>query len=281
MADFLSVGKNYVAVPLSTLILILGPPRTMARVKNDNHPTMTEREWKCGCTATTGVDEDNLAHWRGCGRHKDVLLSRSVFQEIAEAGGRRWWPPEIPSGVAQKWAVPVLTLNIALTVGMLVEYSVSLKRAKQAEDASLIDALTGLYNRRGWDRRVLEEANRLKRSREPAAIIILDVDGLKIINDSKGHAAGDAALRQVADVLRDVTRENDIAARLGGDEFGLFAPDAVQTDGEIIIARLQRGFAQASLSVSVGIAYVDENEKLDAAIILADREMYKNKNRTR
>lgn len=257
---------------------MLGSPALIERVATQPQPA-TNREWNCGCRATSDHDEHNLAYWRCCVQHEDVFFRRPVSLKHAEPEGWRWWPV-VPARITQKWAVPVLMTSIAVTVGTLVECSVSWKRAKQAEEASLVDALTGLYNRRGWDRRLLEEANRLKRAHEPAAIIVLDVDGLKVINDSNGHAAGDAALRQVSNILREVTRENDIAARLGGDEFGLFAPEATRTDGEVILARLQRGFAKASLSVSVGISYVEEHENLDAAMIHADHEMYKNKNST-
>ena len=104
-------------------------------------------------------------------------------------------------------------------------------RAHHAEKKSLADPLTGLYNRRGWDRRLAAEASRALRYDHPACVLAVDIDGLKQVNDLQdGHAAGDAVLRRAADALCVALRDQDLVARVGGDEF-LILGVACDADG--------------------------------------------------
>ncbi|HET9691653.1 MAG TPA: sensor domain-containing diguanylate cyclase, partial [Acidimicrobiales bacterium] len=94
------------------------------------------------------------------------------------------------------------------------------QRREEAEAARVgTDALTGLRNRRGWDDVVTLEAERLGRFGDPAVVVVVDLDGLKVINDTVGHGAGDAHIRRAAAVLAGAVRGEDVLARLGGDEF--------------------------------------------------------------
>ena len=103
-------------------------------------------------------------------------------------------------------------------------------RAHHAEKKSLADPLTGLYNRRGWDRRLAAEASRALRYAQPTCVLAVDIDGLKQVNDQDGHAAGDAVLRRAADALCTALRNQDLVARVGGDEF-LILGVACDADG--------------------------------------------------
>ena len=88
-----------------------------------------------------------------------------------------------------------------------------------------IDSLTGLYNRRAFEKKIEDEFERSKRYGNPLSILILDVDNFKTINDTYGHHGGDAALVRIAETLREKTRQSDFACRYGGEEFLLILPE--------------------------------------------------------
>lgn len=160
--------------------------------------------------------------------------------------------------------------------------TVELARAnEEIRRMSLTDELTGLHNRRGFyllARQVLRAA---QRTRRPAQLIFLDVDGLKAVNDRHGHEAGDALIADTARALNATFRESDVIGRLGGDEFGVLA-----VEGELGPAELRRRLAETfadfsrpdrpyRLSASVGIVTVAQaDESLDALIARADEAMY-------
>jgi diguanylate cyclase (GGDEF)-like protein len=149
------------------------------------------------------------------------------------------------------------------------------------------DALTGLWNRRYMDERLAEEISRSKReSRYRFSVVVVDVDNLKYINDHIGHAAGDAALRWVAQFLREGLRLHDICARLGGDEFLLVLPACGEKDAREFIERLNRRWRAAaerdasSVSISIGSAsYPTHGSTLPELLAVADDAMYTQKRR--
>ena len=100
------------------------------------------------------------------------------------------------------------------------------------------DPLTGLANRRAFDERVADEVARAQRRAQPVALVLLDVDRLKPVNDTRGHAAGDALLQAVAALLRDQARTIDLAARIGGDEFALLLPETDHAGAVTLVQRL-------------------------------------------
>jgi diguanylate cyclase (GGDEF)-like protein len=118
---------------------------------------------------------------------------------------------------------------------------------ERARELALRDQLTGLHNRRFFDDQLERALARADRSGRPVALLVIDLDGLKAINDSGGHAAGDAALRAAAEALRASVRSSDLPCRLGGDEFAVILPDA---SGEAALGVAER--AQAALAAAVG-----------------------------
>ena len=143
------------------------------------------------------------------------------------------------------------------------------------------DELTGLYNRhfmRDELRRMTAHASRRDRS---FAVLSLDVDGLKSVNDSRGHQAGDALLRGIADALRTVLRSEDIAVRTGGDEFVVLLPDADRTEAVKVAYRIRQRVASlgnwGGQGVSTGIAVWKRGTDPDEALRQADEELYRSK----
>ncbi len=149
-----------------------------------------------------------------------------------------------------------------------------------------IDPLTGLYNQRWMTESLDREIRRAERYASPLALLMVDLDGLKAINDQRGHAAGDAALRHAAKRFLRVLRQSDGAARTGGDEFCIVLPETAATGAEQVARRLLESFREAApelelcggqLTASIGVAEWERG--MDAAQLCdaADRAMYRAK----
>ena len=135
------------------------------------------------------------------------------------------------------------------------------------------DKLTGLPNRRSWDEQLARALARADRTDEPLSVAVCDVDGLKQVNDRRGHAAGDVLLQDVARSLRRAARVADVVARVGGDEFAVLLSGA---DGLAAIDAVERLVAAlpADSSVSVGVAEWDRRESGADLVARADARMY-------
>ena len=162
------------------------------------------------------------------------------------------------------------------------------KRAEAAlQSLSLIDELTGLYNRRGFLAVTEQHIATIRRSDKVPVILYADLDGLKEINDSLGHHEGDRALAKAAEILKDSFRTSDIVARIGGDEFVVLAAIGADESAELVVQRLQAKFTASnerrnrpySVSVSVGVAYFgdDQTDSIEELMAQADRAMYQQK----
>jgi diguanylate cyclase (GGDEF)-like protein/PAS domain S-box-containing protein len=154
------------------------------------------------------------------------------------------------------------------------------------------DALTGLTNRRRFAIEVDHHLRRCRRSGPRGALLVVDLDHFKTINDAEGHAAGDRVLVAVAQSLSNAVRDTDVVARLGGDEFAVLLTDAGREEAERVAervvvlvgatARSHHGSAGGTVTASVGIAMV-EADSVDPGTLLAgaDRQMYDAKRRGR
>ena len=160
------------------------------------------------------------------------------------------------------------------------------RQADRLAELSETDPLTGLSNARGLFDRLDAELARSRRYREPLALLSMDLDGLKSINDRYGHRAGDDAIRSVSDVIRSELRESDVGARWGGDEFAVLAPSTSRVAALALAERIRALIPQRStrwpLSVSVGVATLDpstDGEGFDSATLMraADAAMYEAK----
>lgn len=144
------------------------------------------------------------------------------------------------------------------------------------------DALTGLLNARALWARVQQESARATREAKTFSLFVLDMNGLKHINDTRGHLVGNKALQAVAGALRSCLREYDLAARMGGDEFVLLLPGLGSEDAALkrielaaAIRSLKDQFADAEISVSMGSAsYPEDARNPESLMAIADRRMY-------
>lgn len=157
------------------------------------------------------------------------------------------------------------------------------KKEKQVEYLSFHDEMTGLYNRRYFE----NELKRLGSSRKyPITVLIGDLDGLKIINDTYGHKKGDEYIINTADILKSTARSEDIIARIGGDEFAIILPSTDSEEAENFCRRIRQNIAKFNhnnnqitpLSISIGFEVMkNSSQNLDDIFIRADKKMYLNK----
>jgi diguanylate cyclase (GGDEF)-like protein len=151
--------------------------------------------------------------------------------------------------------------------------------ATMTEHAST-DALTGLANRRSWDDQLTRAIAHAERTHETLSVAVCDVDGLKEINDRRGHAAGDELLRGIADRWRADARAADLIARIGGDEFAVLLPGADEAGAQDVVERLIRSLPDGA-SVSFGVAEWDLREDAVGMMARADLRMYDEKRRSK
>ena len=150
------------------------------------------------------------------------------------------------------------------------------------ESQATRDPLTGLPNRAGFNEVLGHEISSADRT-APPALLLVDLDGFKGVNDTDGHLAGDAVLRGVAAVLTDVARTSDVACRLGGDEFAIVLPRTTQRQAMTVARRLlaaARGAAglsstNARVTLSIGISWLADPASVEELVAVADAALYR------
>ena len=170
--------------------------------------------------------------------------------------------------------------ELSLRAGPAIENAKRFREARQLAD---LDALTGLHNRRYFHETLGREVARAHRYNRQLALIVLDLDDFKAINDRIGHLAGDAVIAESAERVRDVVRSADIACRVGGDEFAVIMPESTLTDSDQLYRRLQaavsaRPIGQAGrLSFSAGIAELKSEDDPTVFFERSDEALYRAK----
>ena len=173
--------------------------------------------------------------------------------------------------------LPEVELFAALLSGLLAHelaLHAQQRRADLAVADALRDPLTGLVNRRGWDDLLEAEERRCQRHAHGACILVLDIDDLKVVNDTQGHAAGDDLIRRTATALGTACREHDVPSRIGGDEFAVLAIETDLAGGTALARRVERALGEAGIAASIGVAARTPASSLHAALHLADANMY-------
>ncbi|MDZ7841511.1 MAG: GGDEF domain-containing protein [Gammaproteobacteria bacterium] len=152
---------------------------------------------------------------------------------------------------------------------------------------ALHDSLTGLYNRRGFDKALAREIRRAERDNSPLAVIMFDIDGFKACNDTYGHAVGDNILKQLAQVASAQMRAGDVLARWGGEEFIVVLP-GIDAEGAGVLGERIRSMVESArvdgpgrITVSVGVTAYRPGERLTDVCNRVDRAVYIVKERGR
>jgi diguanylate cyclase (GGDEF)-like protein len=169
-----------------------------------------------------------------------------------------------------------------------LRYAVERHRMQaELRQQALVDELTGLYNRRGFTTLADHLLKVAERSGEPVAVLFVDLDGMKAINDSLGHAEGDRALTDTAGILSRTLRKSDLLGRLGGDEFCALLVNCSPAFEGVVLARLnqsieghnERAGRPFRLSLSVGVSRYDPTDPVPVEELIerADRSMYEQK----
>lgn len=153
------------------------------------------------------------------------------------------------------------------------------ERLRNAADR---DALTGVGNRRGLEAVATRELARARRSGEPLSVLVLDLDGLKLINDEHGHEAGDRAIVELAETAGGQLRDSDYLARQGGDEFVILLPATGAAGARRVASRIrravsERAFPYGVLSTSIGSALWPSGGSFAEALREADEALYRDK----
>ena len=177
-----------------------------------------------------------------------------------------------------------------LTLQMIADFAaIAIERAyylRSVQRMALTDTLTGLPNRRAFERTLDREIEKTRRSGSLFSLLLIDVDKFKLINDQHGHAEGDKCLVRVAKVLHLTARKADLCARLGGDEFAVLLPDTTDEQAHFFVQRLQAVLHEQNLKskipifLSIGARMVEVNNP-DGILAEADREMYRQKSKDR
>ena len=200
----------------------------------------------------------------------------------------------LESGAIDHLVKPVSGMLLCAKVRAVCERSRSQRELRNklqfALENAAHDPLTGLFNRRYFERRLREESAHARRHKRPFAIVLLDLDHFKLVNDTYGHEDGDRVLKHVAEVVAASLREDDIACRYGGEEFVLLLRATGLQAARIVANRLRTTLAtkpivlgdkreQRHITFSAGVAAADEPNAFDADDIVgrADAALYRAK----
>ncbi|GAB7530813.1 EAL domain-containing protein [Pseudomonas sp. 3A(2025)] len=234
-----------------------------------------------GSALLAHVCEPQAGHWLESGFHTWYRRGETWRVHDATLRTRTGGPLPVTFSCA-----PLPSEQKAMVLSIL-DMSVERDLYRQLEQQAVTDALTGLLNRRGLHKAVQSMLQRNQRASKCLAVLYLDLDGFKMINDSLGHEAGDDVLLWVAGQLRECMRPYDVLARIGGDEFavvieGLEHPEQAAKIAEKLIERVSVrrhvNGVDATLGVSIGIAtHPDGGADLDGLLRLADTAMYEAK----
>jgi diguanylate cyclase (GGDEF)-like protein len=254
-----------------------------------------------GSLATLGASASSHASTRSSGRsantgtHAASRVSHKPSSHHSTSGGG-FTSAIFPSPITRlvKFIPGTVWLALAVSIGLaLLGMGAALffrrrevrqaSRMAEVETAALTDPLTGVLNRRGFAQAVERELARSRRYGRPFVLAYADVRGLKRVNDSEGHLAGDQLLCAVATALGDSARAHDVVGRLGGDEFALLLPEQSAQDVGTVIERIcdhlqaareDLGF-QSYWGLTVGAAaFPVDGESFDDLLAVADRRLY-------
>ena len=221
-----------------------------------------------------------------------TIVTVAALIALSVGVGGQWWHFALYSTAAGVPLAYALFCGLAIRRMQLSAYHrFKVRLAMHLTDLQELvdrDEMTGLFNRRHFYEVLKIEVEKARLSRQPLAILIMDLDGLKAINDEYGHGIGDEILTNLGKAMTRHTRTHDVAARLGGDEFGIVMPGTDKRGAFALARRLwedlertpmyQEGDKSIVVTVAVGLAgYPWGGEEVEELIQWADADMYANK----
>jgi diguanylate cyclase (GGDEF)-like protein len=231
-------------------------------------------------SAIKGLSISDLA--RRLAQTEDGLLLLVVGSEPSTSERRQ---EVISAGAFDYFQVPAEIELLVLRANQLIRLRQQIDRLRSEAD---IDHLTGLANRRRFRIALTREVERWRRYGAPCALLLLDIDYMKAINDTYGHPFGDVVIRQIANMLSQVSRETDTAARLGGEEFALLLAGIDSAKAELAARRLRDILSEQSIegvrnvTVSIGLAGCPAHANSERTLYAAsDAALYVAKNEGR
>jgi diguanylate cyclase (GGDEF)-like protein/PAS domain S-box-containing protein len=238
------------------------------------------------------------------GAFKDIKASQVAFQALQKNEYIRYKDlplkakngdliaVEFVSNVYQAGSKKVIQCNIRDITDRKLAHKNLLKSNDLLRQQSIRDHLTGLFNRRYLEETMVRELNRASRKNLPVGLILADVDYFKRINDTYGHAAGDAILRKLGEVLRENVRSEDVASRYGGDEFIILLPEAscevtknraeklLEIVRQAIIRFNEETFKSVTISAGVSV-FPEDGSAAESILKAADLALYHAKEKGR
>ena len=186
----------------------------------------------------------------------------------------------VHSCLPDKWQWMFWPILLLVSVISGVVMGVFIKRLHQGANK---DPLTGLYNRRCFYERMNYEMEKMKRTKSPLSLALIDIDNFKAINNTYGHLEGDRVLVQLAGIFKVQARSADTIVRWGGEEFAMILPET-DKNGAMAYAERVRGLVEGSdwkskVTVSIGVTSVCQEQCAEKIISIADRALYKAKER--
>ena len=222
------------------------------------------------------------------GRPQDLLAAAAANGRIAAEGwrvrrdGSRFWAETVITALhdhdGDVYGFGVITRDLTAKKRQDEELRRMQDRSQRFWTAAISDALTGAFNRR-YLMSHLAHALERPESRH-ASLLMFDIDHFKAINDIHGHDAGDVALKRVADVARQMSRDSDMLFRLGGDEFVLYLPGVGAPGARVIAQRLREAVALSTaeggrgVTISIGVAERAADDTVDSWLRSADHALY-------
>lgn len=231
----------------------------------------------------------NMVAWAG-GLAVTVFTVAMVAALLSRAEATWEYPAIVGLGaVPLAYAIFSNVIVRQTQVAMFQRYKGQLVvKLSELEEMASRDELTGLHNRRHFYQAVQNELGKALASKEPLSLMLMDLDGLKLVNDEYGHGVGDVVLSNLGKVIVKHTRGSDVAARVGGDEFGVVMPATDKRGAFALARRLWEELEQVPMyeqdghrvmvTVSIGVSgYPWGGEDLDELLQWADADMYANK----
>jgi diguanylate cyclase (GGDEF)-like protein/PAS domain S-box-containing protein len=209
---------------------------------------------------------------------RDLLEGRRTYYNIEKRYVRN---DGIPLWMLLTAFVVKIDSDKRVLVNMLEDISARKSDELHLKHVSSHDSLTGVYNRSYFDSEfICLQSGMLM----PVSIIIIDIDGLKQINDTKGHGAGDFLIKNVAKVLKEAVRGDDLLARIGGDEFSILLPETDEHGADAVVEHLRKcqqrfnaGQPEYAVNFSIGVATAVKVSDINPAFKMADERMYADK----